>query len=141
MMQFNLQPKNVCKISVHRDLLLTDLKLLNINDFLKDSVWFLIDVFSELSVQVQTYLKALSQLKAHLNRILLLATFPSFAANSHDSWIKRTQETGVRVGAFFFFFFCIARISAVCVCRGQSGLMSTTAKSIPTNRPLQGIPQ
>ena len=45
----DLQP-NVC----HPDLLLTDPKLLSNNDFLKDSVCFLIDVFSELPVQVQT---------------------------------------------------------------------------------------
>lgn len=32
--------------------------LLNINDFLKDSVWFVIDVFSELAVLVQTYYKS-----------------------------------------------------------------------------------
>lgn len=37
--------KSVCKILVHHDLFLTDLNLLTINDFLKDPVWFLIDVF------------------------------------------------------------------------------------------------
>lgn len=81
------------------DLLLAGLNLVNINDLLKDSVWVLIDVFPELSVQVQAFLKASSQRKAHLNRILLLATFPSFATNSHDSRMKGRRGTGVR--AFF----------------------------------------
>lgn len=140
----NLQLQNVCKISVRRDLLLPDLNLLNINDFLKDSVWCLIDVFSELAVQVQAHLKASSQLKAHLNRILLMATFPSFATNSHDSRIKEKQSN--RRGRESFSS-CIVRISVVCVHRGQPGLMSTTAKGMPppqkktpTNRPLLGIP-
>ena len=123
-----LQLQKVCKISVHRDLLLPDLNLLNINDFLKDSVCCLIDVFSELAVQVQAHLKASSQLKAHLNRILLMATFPNFATNSHDSRIKEKQSN--RRGRESFSS-CIVRISVVCVHRGQLGLMSTTAKSMP----------
>lgn len=82
------------------DLLLADLNSLIINDVLKDSVWPLIDVFSELRVQVQTYLRASTQLEAHLSRILPLAKFPSFATNSHDSWMREKVETRTAGSSF-----------------------------------------
>lgn len=68
-------------------------------------------MFSELSVQVQTYLKALAQLEAHLSHILLFETFSSFATNSPDSRMKEKVETGRAMT-----FFCKVCISVVCVC-------------------------
>lgn len=53
------------------------------------------------SVQVQTYLKASTQLEEHLCHILLFATFPSLATNSFDSRIKETGRDR-RIGAFSF---------------------------------------
>lgn len=58
--------------------------------------------------------KASSHLKTHLTCILLLATFPNFTTNSHDSQIKQKQEIGVRVSAFFTYS---AYITSLCLLR------------------------
>lgn len=83
-------------------------------------------MFPELFRSGSDLLKASSHWKAHLNRILLVATFQNFTTDSHDSWKQEKQEIGVRV-----FFFCIAHISVVWVCWGQPGLMLTTAWGMP----------
>lgn len=77
-------------------------------------------------------IKASFQLKAHLNRILPLATFPSFATNPHDRRKKEKQETSVRVGAFFL---CSAYISSVSMLRSAGVNVNNSQGQPPPKRP------
>lgn len=84
----------IWRVSVHARFLPTDLNAFHLSYFWKDSFYHLVDVFPELPDQVQTHLRASSQLETHLSRISFLTTFQGFTTSSNGNKIKERIGAG-----------------------------------------------